>query len=827
MLSRFNVPGFVRRPVWLAAWLLILTTSAAAATAPVRIRVGVEQTSPPLSFLNAAREPDGFAAELLRAVGPAGGVELELVDGPWNHILSEFQAGRIDALANVAITRERRATMDFTVGHAYLHGLAFTRRDHPPVRLIADFAGKSVGVVQGSLAHLKLLDEGAWGARIVPFASRAESLVAVSDGQIDFALHLRPTTDADAGRHGLTETFVDDLLFQFHMAVRKGDDATLERLNQGLAVVLRDGTFARIYAKWIGPIEPRPLTFAELRPYAWPASLVALVLVGLFLWQQKVKSLIRLHAADLQRELAERRRLHDALGASRTETMAVMNSTDDLIWSVDHTEFRLKTFNRALGAIVGRRTGVTPATGLLPEDVFPPETAARLRAMYERIVAGEPALTTEFSLTGGERILLLSLHPIRHDGAVLGVSVFGRDITELKRVSESLRESEARFRGISEHSLAGIYILQDERFTYVNPALATIFGYLPVEMIGLLVYTVIHPEDHGVVRDNIRRRVSGETKSIRSFIRGRRKDGTYLDLEAMGSRVDLQGRPAIVGNLLDITERKRAEARLRESEADLRAAQRIARIGSWRLDLATNRVIWSEALYRMLGLDPSRTPPDYTEHSSLFTAESWQRLSEALEVTRTSGVPYALELEMLRPDGTRGWMLARGEGVRDAAGRIIGLQGTAQDITEARQAALARQASDERLRLVMRNLNAGVVVHDAAGVIIFCNEKAPALLGLSMDQILGKSCMDPAWNVVREDGSPFPGADHPAMRALRTGLPVREVVMGVYNPTEGRRRWLQASAEPLSREPLEVICVFHDITRLRVADAAPGRSSTP
>jgi diguanylate cyclase (GGDEF)-like protein/PAS domain S-box-containing protein len=136
----------------------------------------------------------------------------------------------------------------------------------------------------------------------------------------------------------------------------------------------------------------------------------------------------------------------------------------------------------------------------------------------------------------------------------------------------------------------------------------------------------------------------------------------------------------------DITDRIRVEAELRSSQAQLEQAQRIAHVGSWTLDNATNHVAWSEELFLMQGLDPTSLAPSYTEHSRLFTPASWQELSTALTGTAETGAPYELELEMVRPDGSHGWMLARGEAVRDATGTIVGLQGVAVDITDRRVA---------------------------------------------------------------------------------------------------------------------------------------------
>ncbi|MBL0312754.1 MAG: GAF domain-containing protein [Holophagaceae bacterium] len=157
-----------------------------------------------------------------------------------------------------------------------------------------------------------------------------------------------------------------------------------------------------------------------------------------------------------------------------------------------------------------------------------------------------------------------------------------------------------------------------------------------------------------------------------------------------------------------LAERKQAEEALLQSEAELKAAQRIARVGSWRLDNATNHVFWTEELYRMLGLDPGQPPPNYTEHQRLFTTESWDRLSAALARTQGTGAPYELELEMVRPGQSNGWMLAFGEPVRDASGAIVGLRGAAQDITY-RKTAEARIQRLTQLYLALSQCNQAIV----------------------------------------------------------------------------------------------------------------------
>ena len=133
-------------------------------------------------------------------------------------------------------------------------------------------------------------------------------------------------------------------------------------------------------------------------------------------------------------------------------------------------------------------------------------------------------------------------------------------------------------------------------------------------------------------------------------------------------------------------EREPAGDLLRKSDAALRRAQRLAQIGSWHWEVIPDITTWSDELYRIFGLDPTRLPPSCTQQKDIYTAQSWAVLQPAIARTREHGDPYTLELEFVRPDGATGWMEARGAADRDEHGAIVGLHGTAREITGRKQA---------------------------------------------------------------------------------------------------------------------------------------------
>ena len=123
----------------------------------------------------------------------------------------------------------------------------------------------------------------------------------------------------------------------------------------------------------------------------------------------------------------------------------------------------------------------------------------------------------------------------------------------------------------------------------------------------------------------------------------------------------------------------------------------------------------------------------------------------------------------------------------------------------------------------------GVVVQSQAGTILACNSSAERILGLTADQLRGRTSMDPRWRAVHHDGSPFPGEDHPAMVTLRTGQPCSGVIMGVHRP-DGALTWILINSRPLSdpneTTPKAAVTTFADITQLRELQDEKERLAT-
>jgi PAS domain S-box-containing protein len=155
------------------------------------------------------------------------------------------------------------------------------------------------------------------------------------------------------------------------------------------------------------------------------------------------------------------------------------------------------------------------------------------------------------------------------------------------------------------------------------------------------------------------------------------------------------------------------------------------------------------------------------------------------------------------------------------------IQCNVRDVTERKRDKEALRESEEKHRRMFETMVQGVVYQAADGQIISANPAAERVLGLSLDQMLGKTSLDPDWKSIREDGSELPGQEHPAMVALRTGKPVERFIMGVINPQEDAYRWISVTAIPLFQPgettPFQVYTTFDDITARRRAEEQKAR----
>ncbi len=158
--------------------------------------------------------------------------------------------------------------------------------------------------------------------------------------------------------------------------------------------------------------------------------------------------------------------------------------------------------------------------------------------------------------------------------------------------------------------------------------------------------------------------------------------------------------------------------------------------------------------------------------------------------------------------------------IRDDQGLAFARMVISHDITNRKKSEQKLLESEERYRSVVAVLAEGIVMQDKEGKILTSNTSAERILGLTLDQMMGRTSVDPGWRAIHEDGSLFPGDQHPAMETLRTGEPQHNVIMGVHKPS-GELTWISINSQPLihtgEEQPFAVVATFTDITEFRKA----------
>ncbi|MFH2039762.1 MAG: PAS domain S-box protein, partial [Chloroflexota bacterium] len=259
----------------------------------------------------------------------------------------------------------------------------------------------------------------------------------------------------------------------------------------------------------------------------------------------------------------------------------------------------------------------------------------------------------------------------------------------------------------------------------------------------------------------------------------------------------------------DITGRKRGEEALRESEIRLKEAQRVGHTGSWDWDATTDTITWSEEYYRIFGFDPKLRPPGYDEHLKVYTPESVARLDAAVKHSMQTGEGYQLDLEQIRVDGTRRWIVARGEVKCDAHGQIVGLFGTAHDITDRKCSEEAVYKQQQVFRTLVENSPDIIARYDRDCKRSYVNPAYLKTAKIPQSKLLASS---------PTQLSPLPAASAEILqnlirKVLDSG--VAESVDVIWPKADNIDHWYSVYASPeIDREGQveSVITMSHDIT---------------
>jgi len=347
-----------------------------------------------------------------------------------------------------------------------------------------------------------------------------------------------------------------------------------------------------------------------------------------------------------------------------------------------------------------------------------------------------------------------------------------------------------------------------------NPAAERMYGHTAEQALGQSVDLIVPPE---LSAAGLFARVqAGET--IRGLdTQSMTRDGERVHVSiSMSPIVDDQGEAiGVAGFTRDIGARVLADERLRRSEMLLTEAQELTSIGSWEWDLVTGEVFWSPELFRILGLDPGRVVPCFDAYLDCIHPDDRQAAQRDFAMVATTGTATMRTSRMLGGDGVTRITQSRTRATTDGDGRVLRLNGTAQDVSELVHANERLERANRRNEALLNSAGDGIYGIDRDGVTTFANPVAARLTGYAVEHLVGRSRHD-TFRHTRPDGTAYAERDCPVSASLADGT-VHRCDADVYWRKDGSSFPVEYTSTPMLQQGIVVgaVVVFKDISARR------------
>jgi two-component system, cell cycle sensor histidine kinase and response regulator CckA len=475
-------------------------------------------------------------------------------------------------------------------------------------------------------------------------------------------------------------------------------------------------------------------------------------------WGQDIIALLRI-AGEIFANALERKQAEEALRKERDRAQQYLDVAGVMLVALNKAG-QVTLINRRGGNILG----YDQEEDLLGKNWFdqhvPPKIRKNVKDVFDQLVKGEtepveyyenPVLTK----SGEERLIAWHNIVLRDDsGDISGTLSSGEDITKRKRAEEALERSEATLRSIFRASPVGIGLVSDRVFQWTNETLHWMLGYAEEELKGQSA-RMIYPSQEEYERvGSIKYGKIAERGTGSMETRWQRKDGAIIDVLLSSTPID----PAdlskgVTFTALDITERvrsekerARAEEALRQSKTDLEKAQSVAHVGSWKWNVQTNQLAWSDEMYRIFGINKESFSGSLEAviAGAIHPEDRSKVEASNLSVIRDKR-PYPVEYRVVRSDGSVRVVWAEaGELTLDEASNPLILTGIVQDITERKQAEEERerllaqiQEQVQRVQQIMDTVPAGVILLDIENHVVLANPLGRRDLAILADTLVG------------------------------------------------------------------------------------------
>ena len=429
----------------------------------------------------------------------------------------------------------------------------------------------------------------------------------------------------------------------------------------------------------------------------------------------------------LEKELALRQARFDAFFKDAPAGLCILND-----------RLRYVQVNKTIAEMNG--ISIADHIGKTVSEILPPDVASIVQPLYQQILnTKEPVLNIELSspkprMVGVRRHVAASYFPLLNESSeAIGIGSVIIEITDRKQAEEALRESEQLYRTMASNFPNGAVMLFDTelRYTLVEGAELAAVGLFKELMEGKTIWEVFEPEFCAAVEPNYRAALAGETVVTELTYR----DRTYLayTLPVRNERQEITGGMLMTQN---ITDRKLAEAALRESEEQYRRIVETAAEGIWSIDASSNTTFVNNKMCDMLGYKIAEIIG-----KSLFSFMD----AEGISIARTNlkrqrmGIGEQFDFKFRRRDGSELWAIVSASTLFDKQGAYAGSFAMVADITDRKQTEAALQQSEAKFRLLYELTSLAVLMLDESGIRNVNNATIELFGGTSQEQFVGKN----------------------------------------------------------------------------------------
>ncbi len=391
-------------------------------------------------------------------------------------------------------------------------------------------------------------------------------------------------------------------------------------------------------------------------------------------------------------------------------------------------------------------------------------------------------------------------------------------ITEnLKKAYSSLKESENKFRSLTETMSSAVFIYRGEKFVYVNHAFTVMAGYSTEELLNMKFWDLVHPDFKEMVRQRGLARQRGEQVPNRYEFKLVRKDGEERWVDFTAGRIEYDGFPAAIGTAFDITDRKMAEQAVKESELHLRTLINAMpdivcfKDGQGRWIEANN---FDLQLFEIENVPYKGKKDSELAQYSDFYRESFLACEASDEKAWQKGTISRGEEVIPRPDGTVKIFDVIKVPIFNDDGSRKGLVVIGRDITEKKKAEEALRTEKERLNAILSSIHEGVIATDEQYRILFMNDYARKITSNSETEVLNKNIRDMSF--IQKSGCKEIDLNK-IKNVIESGQPFHPDTYIPYTTADGRQLLIDAACSPILNPNGEkkisgVVITFRDVS---------------